>query len=139
MKLKAMHILVTMIGVIAVSTVVPAANSRMLSRTEARSAIVSGWIFFVGGPRPTNPAVRHRSGTVTVRTDKGRFVARVHATVKHGFRLRLAPGSYELYATIPIFRNGVHGEERSCGIEPKVKLHAGTNSPVILTEGCEIP
>jgi hypothetical protein len=138
-KLRITRFLMTVTTVVVVLAAVPAANSHVLSRTAAQSAILSGWIVFSGGPNPPNPAVRHRSGTVIVRTDDGHLVARAHATRKHGFRLRLAPGHYELSAIIPIERNGIHTVEHSCGIEPKVTLDAGVNPPVLLSVGCEIP
>jgi hypothetical protein len=139
-KLRVTRNLMAISTIVALAAV-PAANSRVLSRTATRPAIVSGWIIFVGGPNPPNhdQALRRRTGTVIVRTDDGRLVARVHATKKHGYRLRLAPGNYKLYATIPMFRNGIRGEEHSCGIEPKVTFHAGVNSPVLFSVGCEIP
>jgi hypothetical protein len=140
-KLRITRILMTVVTVVVALAAVPAANSRMLSRTATKPATISGWIIFVGGPAPPNhdEAARRRSGTVIVRTDDGHVVAHVHATGKHGFRLRLAPGNYELYATIPVFRSGIHTVEHSCGIEPKVTLHAGVNSPVSFSVGCEIP
>jgi hypothetical protein len=139
MRFRFKHVLMTTIIVVAASAFASAANSRVLPQMAPRSAVVAGWIIFVGGPNPTNPAVRHTSGTVIVRTDEGRLVARVHATRKHGYRLDIAPGHYELYAIIPIERNGIHTVEHSCGIEPKVTLHAGVNSPVPISVGCEIP
>lgn len=151
MKSRIACILITMITVVAALAAIPAANSRVLPRKTTRSAIVSGWIIFVGGPHRT-PAERHRSGTVYIRTDDGHNVTHVHATAKHGYRVRLVPGQYELRAIVvnlketTMFRGKtVPGGGRptyveySCGLEPKVTFHAGANPPVDLSMGCDIP
>jgi hypothetical protein len=140
-KLRTAHI-VTAIITVTILIATPTANSRVLSQKTTRSAVVSGWIIFVGGPSRPNAAARHESGTVIVRTDDGHLITLIHATKKHGYRIHLAPGHYELSAIVSDLEasgqpNGL--EEYSCGIQPKVTLHAGVNPPVDLTVGCDIP
>jgi hypothetical protein len=71
--------------------------------------------------------------------DDGSLVARAYATAKDGFRLRLAPGSYELNAIVNVLRNGRPAQERDCPAETKVRFHAGINPQVRLLVGCETP
>ncbi len=109
------------------------------SAAGARRAVVSGWIIFAGGPPDVGTAVRRRSGTVVVRTASGRIVARARASAKHGFRLSLPPGRYELSAIVPIRSNGHPVLEENCPPETKVKIHSGKNVPIYIYVGCETP
>jgi hypothetical protein len=135
-KLRIVGIVMATVIVVAVLAGAVAARSRSASR----SAVVSGRIFLDGGPPgPLRNGLHRRSGTVIVRTDGGNFVARTHATAKHGFRLRLAPGSYELNAIVIVKTMGSPTQERDCPAETKVRFHAGANPQVQLFVGCETP
>lgn len=87
-----------------------------------------------GGP---SPGYSPLDGTVIVRNEAGHVVARSRATSERGFRLRLAPGSYELRALVIIRENGREQEAKNCPAETAVKLHPGQNPAVRLFVNCE--
>lgn len=110
------------------------------SRQTGQEAVLSGRVFLDGGaPGPLGNGLHPRSGTVIVRNDSGQIVARTHATAKHGFRLSLPPGGYELSALVIQTINGSKVRARNCPAEHKVTLHAGKNPPVRLFVACETP
>lgn len=127
MRLRIASIAIATVIVVAVLAGTVAARSRSANGP----AVVSGRVFLYGGPPgPMKNGLHPRSGTVIVRTDDGSLVARAHATAKDGFRLRLAPGRYELNAIVIVMRMGRPTQKRDCPGETKVSLHAGVNPQV---------
>jgi hypothetical protein len=105
-----------------------------------RSAVIAGWVIFVGGPHRSE-LQRRNSGTVSVRTESGRLVATVHASKRNGFRVVLAPGRYKLSAIYE--RETPNGRQQTGGEKEcpptTVLARSGKTTRVTTAIGCDIP
>ena len=103
------------------------------ARTMTRSGVVSGVIYFVGGPAPIGKRAPS-TGWIHVRQRSGAPVASAHiVSAARGFRLKLAPGAYLVSASET--RKG-----GSLGCKPvQARVRAGRDTALRISIGCDVP